>query len=81
MNLKDLVRCFGLDGFRRNHPKAACGGVFSPGLVKLKITDVPQAEVLALLEAFRKSMAKSGFRLLFSYDNPSQKSAQHGRAA
>lgn len=73
MNLKDLVRCFGLKGFRRHHPKAACDGMFAPGLVKLKITDVPQAEVFAILDAFRKSMAKNGFRLLFSYDNPSNK--------
>lgn len=73
MNLKDLVRCFGLKGFRRRHPKAACTGIFAPGLVNLTVTGVPQAEVCAVLEAFRKSMAKNGFRLLFSYANQSDK--------
>lgn len=75
MNLKDLVRCFGLSGFRRHHPQAACIGVFKPGLVELDVSGVPPDDLHALLDAFRKSMAKSGFRLLFSYANPSQKAA------
>lgn len=81
LNLKDLVRCFGLNGFRSKHPKAACDGVFAPGLVRLKITDVPPPVVFAVLEAFRKSMAKNGFRLLFSYDSPGMMNAPHKRAA
>lgn len=75
MNLKDLVRCFGLKGFRRHHPQAACTGVFKPGLVELEVTGVPPGEVCEVLEAFRKSMSKNGFRSLFSYANPGQKAA------
>lgn len=75
MNLKDLASCFELKGFRRHHPQAACTCEFAQGLVRLKVVGVPQDELAALMEAFRKSMAKIGFRLLFSYANPSHRGA------
>lgn len=75
MNLKDLVRAFELKGFLSHHPNAECTGVFAPGLVKLNVNGVLKADVYAVLEAFRKSMAKNGFKLLFSYTNSSYKAA------